>query len=446
MADLPKTIGRYVIDSQLGRGSMGVVYKAHDPEIDRPVAVKLVRMDLLETHNRDDYLARFRREVQAAGRCMHPGIVAIYDFGFHEGEPFFVMEYVDGAPLDQTLPKGAGIGPDAAVDIVLQVLNALAAAHALGVVHRDVKPANMLMTSGRRIKVMDFGISKVSTSHMTQAGAVMGTPRYMSPEQIRGEEVDARTDIFSTGAVLHELLVGRTPFTGPGLEAVMAKLLYEDADIAPESASMPAALRAVVAKAIAKPAGERYQTAEAMATALRQAMGGAAAPQPSAAETVMMSRPPPAPPPPERDPTLSDATLLASIERRLAQYMGPIAGRLMRKALETAATPEGLCEALAANIDAPAERERFLADVRARIAAGGTLGTAGTGVRGARAAALTAADIEKVERDLTRFLGPIAKVLVRRASASVTTEAALREALAGHIERPGERTQFLSGG
>jgi len=442
MADLPKTIGRYVIDSQLGRGSMGVVFKAHDPEIDRPVAVKLVRMDLLETHHRDDYLARFRREVQAAGRCLHPGIVAIYDFGFHEGEPFFVMEYVDGAPLDQTLPKGAGIGPEAAADIVLQVLDALAAAHALGVVHRDVKPANMLMTSGRRIKVMDFGISKVSTSHLTQAGAVMGTPRYMSPEQIRGEDVDARTDIFSTGAVLHELLVGRTPFTGAGLEAVMAKLLYEEADIAPESPSMPGPLRAVVARAIAKPAAERYQTAEAMAAALRQAMGGAAAPAPVAA-TVMMSRAPPAPPPAERDPTLSDATLLASIERRLAQYMGPIAGRLMRKALETAATPEGLCEVLAANIDAPVERERFLTDVRARIASGGTLGT---GVRDPRPAALTAADIQNVERDLTRFLGPIAKVLVRRAAASVTTEAALREALAGHIEQPGERTLFLSGG
>ena len=440
MADLPTSIGRYRIDSQLGRGSMGVVYKAHDPEIDRPVAIKLVRVDLLESHHREDYLARFRREVQAAGRCMHPGIVAIYDFGSHEGDPFFVMEYVEGVPLDQTLPKGAGIGPAAAGDIVLQILEALAAAHALGVVHRDVKPANMLMTPGRRIKVMDFGISRISTSHLTQAGSVMGTPRYMSPEQIRGDEVDARSDIFPTGAVLHELLAGRTPFTGAGLEAVMAKLLYEDADIEPEGPSMPGALRAVVAKAIAKSPAERFQSAEAMAAAVRGAMGLASTP--SAGATVVMTRPA-APPVAERDPTLRDAALLAAIERRLAEYIGPIAGRLVWKALETAATPEALCETLAGAIDAPAERARFLADAKARIAAGGTLGT---GVRQAAPARLTAEEIAKVEQDLTRFLGPIAKVLVKRAAATASSQAALRQALAEHLEQPGERTLFLSGG
>ena len=171
MGDLPQTIGRYAVAAQLGRGSMGVVYKGHDPEIDRPVAIKIVRVDLLETQHRDDYLARFRREVQAAGRCMHPNIVAIYDSGSHESDPFFVMEYVEAVSLDQALPKGEGVGPQAASDIVLQLLEALAAAHALGVVHRDVKPANMLLTPGRRIKVMDFGISRITTSHLTQIPA-----------------------------------------------------------------------------------------------------------------------------------------------------------------------------------------------------------------------------------------------------------------------------------
>src|SRR5580658_1450815 len=224
MPELPATIGRYRVDHQLGRGAMGVVYKGHDPEIDRPVAIKLVRMDLLESGRREDYLARFRREVQAAARCLHPNIVAIYDFGSHEGEPFFVMEFVDARPLDETLPKDAGIDPQVAGGIVLQLLDALAGAHALGVTHRDIKPANLLLGADGRIKVMDFGISRITTSHLTQIGAVMGTPRYMSPEQIRGDEVDARSDIFSTGAVLHELLAGRTPFTGKGLEEVMAKL------------------------------------------------------------------------------------------------------------------------------------------------------------------------------------------------------------------------------
>src|SRR5580704_693972 len=242
--DHPLTIGRYRVESKLGRGAMGVVYKGHDPEIDRPVAIKLVRMDLLEGGRREDYLARFRREVQAAGRCLHPNIVAIYDFGSHPsaaegGEPFFVMEFVDAAPLDASLPKDAGIGAEAAGAIVLQLLDALAGAHALGVTHRDIKPANLLMSADGRVKVMDFGISRVSTSHLTQAGAVMGTPRYMSPEQIRGEAVDARSDVFSTGAVLHELLVGRTPFTGRSFEEVMVKLLYEEPDLAPAGPDMP---------------------------------------------------------------------------------------------------------------------------------------------------------------------------------------------------------------
>src|ERR1022692_3245254 len=162
MPDLPAAIGRYRVDKELGRGAMGVVYKAHDPEIDRPVAIKLVRMDLLEGGRREDYLARFRRQVQAAARCLHPNIVAIYDFGSHEGEPFFVMEYVDARPLDETLPKDAGIGAPAAGAIVLQLLDALAGAHALGVVHRDIKPANLLLAEGGRIKVMDFGISRIS--------------------------------------------------------------------------------------------------------------------------------------------------------------------------------------------------------------------------------------------------------------------------------------------
>src|ERR1700722_3333455 len=145
MSDLPKTIGRYVVDKLLGRGAMGVVYKAHDPEIDRPVAIKLVRVDLLESKHRDDYLARFRREVQAAGRCMHPNIVAIYDFGSHEGDPFFAMEYFEGVPLDEALPKNVGLGVEGATVIVLQLLDALGCAHGLGVVHRDIKPANMLL-------------------------------------------------------------------------------------------------------------------------------------------------------------------------------------------------------------------------------------------------------------------------------------------------------------
>ncbi len=432
----PPTIGRYRVDSELGRGAMGVVYKGHDPEIDRPVAIKLVRMDLLEGNRREDYLARFRREVQAAGRCVHPNIVAIYDFGSHEGEPFFVMEFVDARPLDEHLPKDAGIETKAAAGIVLQLLDALSAAHALGVTHRDIKPANLLLNIDGRIKVMDFGISRISTSHLTQAGAVMGTPRYMSPEQFRGDAVDARSDVFSAGAVLHELLTGRTPFTGRSYEEVMVKLLYEPAAIDP---NLPPAMRAVIERAIAKTPDERFESAQAMAAAIREALGQAAQPTSAPAATVILSQGPR----PDADPRLSDTVLLGAIERRLAQYLGPIAGRMVRLAARDADSAETMCERLGANIENPGERERFLTDIRARLQqTGDTLGRSAPGV----APTLSDAEIEKVQADLTRYIGPIARVLVKRAATSATSTQALREAVAQHLEQPAERATFLSGG
>jgi len=441
MPELPAAIGRYRIEKELGRGAMGVVYKGHDPEIDRPVAIKLVRMDLLEGGRREDYLARFRREVQAAGRCLHPNIVAIYDFGSHpnaagDAEPFFVMEFVDAAPLDASLPKDAGIGAEAAGAIVLQLLDALAGAHALGVTHRDIKPANLLLAADGRVKVMDFGISRVSTSHLTQAGAVMGTPRYMSPEQIRGGEVDARSDIFSAGAVLHELLSGRTPFTGASFEEVLIKLLHDEPNLAPD---LPPALAAVIARAIAKAPDQRFQSAAEMAAAVRAALGQGADLSSMPAATVVISQAPR----PDADPRLSDTVLLGAIERRLAQYMGPIAGRMVRLAAREADSAETLCERLADSIDKPDERERFLGDVRARLQqTGDTLGRSSPGI----APALSEAEIERVQQDLARYIGPIAKVLVKRAAGSATSTAALREALAEHLEQAAERTTFLSGG
>jgi hypothetical protein len=458
MSDVPASIGRYVVDKVLGRGSMGIVYKAHDPEIDRPVAVKLVRMDLLESGHRDDYLARFRREVQAAGRCMHPNIVAIYDFGSHEGNPFFAMEYVEATPLDEALPKGAGLGPQAALPIMLQLLDALSCAHSLGVVHRDIKPANMLLAADRRIKVMDFGISRISTSHLTQVGSVLGTPRYMSPEQFRGGPVDARTDVFSAGAVLHELLTGKPPFPGRSFEEVMVKLLYEDLELQPADAMMPEAFRAVVAKALAREVDDRFDSAAAMAAALRLA-DGAPAPAQEAARTIVMhgaAEPPSAtqPPPTPRDtagatdPGLDDRELLATIERRLAQYMGPIAGRLVRNALRDADTLDGLCQRLAASIDQPPEREKFLADVRARMAgvtASQSGRTTASGSVAPGAGALSPDEVERVQHDLTRYLGPIAKVLVKRALPGAVSSGELRGRLAEHLEQPGDRATFLAG-
>jgi serine/threonine-protein kinase len=262
----------------------------------------------------------------------------------------------------------------------------------------------------------------------------MGTPRYMSPEQIRGDAVDARSDIFSTGAVLHELLCGRTPFTGASFEEVLVKLLHDEPNLAPD---IPPALGAVIARAIAKSPDQRFQSAAEMAAAIRAALGQPV--QSAPAGTVVYSQTPRS----DADPRLSDTVLLGAIERRLAQYMGPIAGRMVRLAARDADNVEALCERLAESIDKPNERERFLLDVRARLQqTGDTLGRSSPGI----APALSEAEIERVQQDLARYIGPIAKVLVKRAASSATSTAALREAVAQHLEQPAERTTFLSGG
>ena len=479
MSDTPQTIGRYRVDRMLGRGSMGVVYKGHDPEIDRSVAIKLVRVDLLESGHREDYLARFRREVQAAGRCMHPNIVAMYDFGSHEGNPFFVMEYVDAPALDEALPKSVGLGPYGATPIILQVLDALSCAHGLGVVHRDIKPSNMLLTADRQIKIMDFGISHISTSHLTQVGSVLGTPRYMSPEQFRGDPVDARSDLFSTGAVLHELLTGRPPIAGRSFEEVMVKLLHDGIELAPPDPLMPEPMRNLVARALALKADDRFEDAHAMATALRRALaevearGGAVpqaeartvyrpAPSPDAQDegqsaASLPGRPAPvAPMPssaategaPSADPGLADSEVLGTIERRLAQHIGPMAGRLLRNALKGADSVESLCQSLAQTIEADAERESFLRDVHRQLQGTAVISHAGrTGQRlfSPAATALSAEEIDRVQQDLTRYLGPFARILVKRAAPQATSVMDLRQRLAGHVDSPAERDAFLAG-
>jgi len=210
----PGQIGRYRIESVLGRGAMGIIYGAHDPAIDRKVAIKLVRADLLQGGDRSEYVARFQQEAQAAGRCAHPNIVAVYDFALHEGNPYIAMEYINGVSLAQVPARPGGFAIPEIIDLGGQMLDALAAAHALGVIHRDIKPANIMLTDHGRVKVTDFGISRLDTSHITGSGAVIGTPSYMSPEQCRGETADGRSDLFSVGVVLYELLTGTKPFAG----------------------------------------------------------------------------------------------------------------------------------------------------------------------------------------------------------------------------------------
>jgi eukaryotic-like serine/threonine-protein kinase len=202
-----------------------LVYRAYDPKICRVVAIKLLRSDVLRSDDRDEYLKRFSQEARAAGSCRHPNIVVIHDFATHEEHPFLVMEYVDGVGLDQVLRRDGRLTPDDAVAVIVQVLDALDAAHSLGIVHRDVKPANILLLPNGQVKVTDFGIARLSGSDVPPDGTMLGTPAYMSPEQCRGESVDLRSDLFSAGSVLYELLSGAKPFPGDSYASIMQLLL-----------------------------------------------------------------------------------------------------------------------------------------------------------------------------------------------------------------------------
>jgi eukaryotic-like serine/threonine-protein kinase len=429
---------------------MGVIYRAHDPEIDRTVAIKLIRADLLTGEDRADYIQRFRREAQAAGRCMHPNIVAIYDFATHEGNPFLAMEYVDGISLDRARAPRGLVAADA-VFIVLQVLDALGAAHAMGITHRDIKPANILLVGGTVVKVTDFGISRFDNSELTSDGSVIGTPSYMSPEQCRGQVVDARSDLFSTGVVLYELLCGVRPFAGRStVEVVQHVLRDEPLDLHTRKPEVTRALSTAVAHALAKAPADRYENAAAMAASLRAAMAG----DPEAAtltdRTVVLPRAPVSDTPASSRSasgtllgTTIDTATLTTLERRLAMHVGPIARVLVQSAVRDSDTIEALCERLASNVAEPVERNRFRTEIMARLqrgtAATGTTGTANL----ATPAALPPVELERAQRELTRYLGPIARVLVKRAASEAQSVPDLWQRLAGHIEREDERRAFL---
>jgi len=221
----PLTIGKYRIDGILGQGAMGIVYRGFDESVGRAVAIKTIRKEVAGSRSWDA-VARFRSEARAAGRLSHPNIVTVYDFAEDEDSAHLVCEYVPGRGLDVWLGEHRRADPATALMWMGQLLDALACAHAHGVVHRDVKASNILIVGNRLLKLADFGIAHVDSAHRTQVGLMIGTPSCMAPEQIRGGRIDGRTDVFAAGVLLYQMLSGATPFSGTD-EAIMYKIVYE---------------------------------------------------------------------------------------------------------------------------------------------------------------------------------------------------------------------------
>jgi beta-lactam-binding protein with PASTA domain/tRNA A-37 threonylcarbamoyl transferase component Bud32 len=271
--------GRYELDGVVGRGGMAEVYRARDIRLDRIVAIKTLRTDLARDQT---FQARFRREAQSAASLNHPSIVAVYDTGEDMTSgvpvPYIVMEYVDGRTVRDLLQEGHRLLPERSLEIIDGVLRALEYSHQAGIVHRDIKPGNVMVTRNGDIKVMDFGIARAMSdaqATMTQTAQVIGTAQYLSPEQARGERVDARSDLYSAGCLLYELLTGRPPFTGDSPVAIAYQHVREN-PIPPSriDPDIPRWADAVVLKAMAKAPADRYQSAAEMRADLQRAAQG----------------------------------------------------------------------------------------------------------------------------------------------------------------------------
>jgi len=258
-----KSLGRYEVRGVLGKGAMGVVYDGYDARLKRRVAIKTVQTASLDEATARHYSKRFEREVKAVGRLNHPNIVQVYDFGTEGSLAYIVMEYIEGRELKHCFDSGQRFDLKASVALMTQLLDALDAAHEAGVIHRDIKPANVMIDARGVAKLTDFGVARITqgegeNAEATRVGAIVGTPSYMSPEQIQGDRIDRRSDIFSAGVLFYQLLTGRKPFEGE--QWVLAKKIIQDDPVWPSLlAPLPTDIDRVVARAMAKLPDARYR-------------------------------------------------------------------------------------------------------------------------------------------------------------------------------------------
>ncbi len=461
----PEKLGKYTITGVLGTGAMGVVYTGFDPGIRRSVAIKTIHKKLVDdAAQADSMAARFRNEAQAVGRLLHPGIVAIYEYGEDDTTSFIAMELVQGQSLAKVLSVHTLPQTDV-LKLMDQLLGALAYAHRNGVLHRDIKPANLILTAEGVLKVTDFGIARIENIALTQVDLVIGTPGYMAPEQYIGDAIDQRVDVFAAGVLLYRMLTGEAPFTGT-YEQVMYKILNET-PVPPSQLAGREALApydAIVAKALAKDRNARFQSAaefrSALAAVARQA--GVTGTD----TTVVLRQELIAPPPRAEAPSGTqltpitgwDATVLTQFERALASYIGPMARVLVKQSAKRAVDVAGLTKLLAEHIDKPLERTEFTKRVatvagtavsatKARSTTSGSGAGAGSNVGSmptGTGTPLSEATLEFASKTLARHIGPIAKLVVKKASAQAKTRDQFFELLADQGPAGVDRETLIS--
>lgn len=466
----PQQLGAYPIEAVIGQGSMGVVYRGFDPQIQRAVAIKTIRRELLEASDQGaTAAARFKVEAQAAGRLNHPGIVSIYHLGEDDECAFIVMEYVEGHSLRDYVSRSVRFGEGHIVTLMAQLLDALDFAHERGVFHRDIKPANLIITRDGRLKVTDFGIARIESTVLTRVNSVIGSPGYMAPEQYTGDVIDRRVDVFASGVLLYQLLTGTLPFTGND-EAVMFKIIYgEHLPLAQvDGAQAFHHFDPIIEKALAKQSKDRYATARDFKQAILEAASASASdrleadillPYTSAAPaagrtpapgTTRMTGETPSRTPTPLPPTGWDERMLATLERDLAHFVGPMAKVLVRRAARNATDIGQLRKIVAQNIPSAADQRTFLGKAEQGPPASRTLlglrrgegGTQPDRTSGATRATvaqpldgqpITAASLEHSARVLTRHVGPIARLMVKKAATDAQTRQQMFDRIAAQL-------------
>jgi serine/threonine-protein kinase len=487
---LPESIGKYPVTGMLGKGAMGIVYKAFDPHIKRAVAIKTLRREMLEDDERaDGHAARFRQEAQAGGRLLHPGIVAVYEYGEERDFAYIAMEYVEGHTLRRYFQRNTRFDEPDIVSIMAQLLDALAHAHQQGIWHRDIKPANIIIMNDGRIKVADFGIARIEASSLTQVGVIMGTPGFMAPEQYTGAAVDLRIDIFSAGVVLYQLLAGVAPFAGPA-EAVVHKVCNQDPTPPSEVAGLDHLARfdPVVATALAKNPQDRFGSAAGFRNALLEAYARPV--NPTVSEDTILhdaTRSPLVVDPSQRLGTRSaagsaaarptapsqsttaliqsgwDIEVLQAIEARLSSFVGPVARPMVRRAARHTPHLSTLVRMLADQMPNADDRAKFLtlsaldqsaAPGSARSAAGRAAAAEQRQAAAERdslpeaamsaPAMLSTLDRERAGQVLATYLGPLAQYVARRAARPGISVAQFHALLADSLVDPADRQKFLA--
>jgi eukaryotic-like serine/threonine-protein kinase len=440
-----KQLGKYKVVEVIGKGAMGVVYKGYDPVLERHVALKTVRKELVDENLAGQIIARFKNEALASGRLNHPAIVSIYDYGENKQLAYIAMEYVQGRGLRDFLARQERFGLQDVMNIMSRLLDALDYAHEHGVVHRDIKPQNIIMTPDGRLKLADFGIARIDRSNLTQIGSIMGTPAYMSPEQYAGQQVDRRSDIFSCGVVLYELLTGVKPFEGP-TETVGYKICHEPhrnpSQINPQG--VPEVFDAILGKALAKKPEDRYAKAREFAAALAkgfESRGGAPAPSETTVlpTIIHQDRPDTTSPPPGWEPGR-----LRALEELLVPYIGPMARVLVRRSAKITTDGPTLVRLLAESVPSEKDAKAFAAAALEKVFSVTRSETASDrSFPDLSNKPIEAADVDRAAGRLAPYVGPIAKVLAKKAAAQAHDLKALYQRLAENLVDPEERAEFL---